>query len=148
MTEEPALNEGPVTHEERSLELAPPTGSGFGPEVTPGELVSGGTEDDGRAIVIPEIKTPFVLPHLDLLDNHPRDIASFDEHKLRQLGSTLETKLLDFGVKGEVVAIRPGPSSPPSSTGPGVEVSKIAGLQDDIAMALKAPCPHPRAHPW
>ena len=140
MAEEPALNEGPVTHEERSLELAPPTGSGFGPEVTPGELVSGGTEDDGRAIVIPEIKTPFVLPHLDLLDNHPRDVASFDEHKLRQLGATLETKLLDFGVKGEVVAIRPGPviTTFEYLPAPGVKVSKIAGLQDDIAMALKA----------
>jgi len=150
--DEPVLQDEPVVeehvaerpqafvHEERSLELAPPTGSGFGPEVTPGELVSGGTGDDGRAIVVPEIKTPFVLPHLDLLDNHPRDVASFDENRLRELGSTLETKLLDFGVKGEVVAIRPGPviTTFEYLPAPGVKVSKIAGLQDDIAMALKA----------
>ena len=81
-----------------------------------------------------------MLPHLDLLDSHPRDVASFDENKLRQLGATLETKLLDFGVKGEVVAIRPGPviTTFEYLPAPGVKVSKIAGLQDDIAMALKA----------
>ena len=140
LNDAPAMSEEPVHHEERSLELASPTGSGFGPEFTPGELVSGGLEDDGRAIVVPEIKTPFVLPHLDLLDSHPRDVASFDENKLRQLGATLETKLLDFGVKGEVVAIRPGPviTTFEYLPAPGVKVSKIAGLQDDIAMALKA----------
>jgi len=114
--------------------------TGFGPEVTPGELVSGGVEDDGRAIAIPEVKTPFQLPYLDLLDNHPRDVASFDESELRNLAGTLESKLSDFGVKGEVVAIRPGPviTTFEYLPAPGIKVSKIAGLQDDIAMALKA----------
>jgi len=134
----PPLSE-PVVHEENSLELARPS-NGFGPEVTPGELVSGGNDDDGRAIVVPEIRTPFELPHLDLLENHPRDVASFDEEELRTLAATLEAKLSDFGVKGEVVAIRPGPviTTFEYLPAPGIKVSKIAGLQDDIAMALKA----------
>ena len=109
-------------------------------EVTPGSLESGGVQDDGRAIVVPEIRTPFELPHLDLLENHPRDVASFDEDALRELAGTLELKLADFGVKGEVVAIRPGPviTTFEYLPAPGIKVSKIAGLQDDIAMALKA----------
>ena len=43
-------------------------------------------------------------------------------------------------MKGEVVAIRPGPviTTFEYLPAPGVKVSKIAGLQDDIAMALKA----------
>jgi S-DNA-T family DNA segregation ATPase FtsK/SpoIIIE len=115
-------------------------GNQFGIEVTPGELVSGGVQDDGRAIVVPEIRTPYELPHLDLLDSHPRDVASFDEEVLRELAGTLEHKLADFGVKGEVVAIRPGPviTTFEYLPAPGIKVSKIAGLQDDIAMALKA----------
>ena len=73
-------------------------------------------EDDGRAIVIPEIKTPFVLPHLDLwIITHATSQASMST-SFDSWGATLETKLLDFGVKGEVVAIRPVRSSPPSST--------------------------------
>ena len=125
-----------------SVPSAAPVGSGnhLGIEVTPGELVSGGDQDDGRAIVVPEIRTPFELPHLDLLDSHPRDVASFDEDVLRELAGTLEEKLADFGVKGEVVAIRPGPviTTFEYLPAPGIKVSKIAGLQDDIAMALKA----------
>ena len=134
----PPLDE-PVVHLERSLEVVSHTG-GLGPEVTPGELVSGGNEDDGRAIAVPDVKTPFQLPYLDLLDKHVRDVASFDENELRTLATTLEAKLEDFGVKGEVVAIRPGPviTTFEYAPAPGVKVSKIAGLQDDIAMALKA----------
>ncbi len=124
---------------EPSISIAPITSSGI-VEVTPGDLVSGGTNDDGRAVVVSEIRTPFELPHLNLLDSHARDIANFDETELQHLAKTLEEKLQDFGVKGEVVAIRPGPVITTFEYLPaaGIKVSKIAGLQDDIAMALKA----------
>ncbi|MGB0640985.1 MAG: DNA translocase FtsK, partial [Myxococcota bacterium] len=125
--------------QEPSLTIAPITSSGV-VEVTPGELISGGTNDDGRAVVVSEIKTPFELPHLNLLDSHARDVANFDELELQTLAKTLEEKLQDFGVKGEVVAIRPGPVITTFEYLPaaGIKVSKIAGLSDDIAMALKA----------
>lgn len=128
----------PPVHEP-SLSIAPITSSGV-VEVTPGELISGGTNDDGRAVVVSEIRTPFELPHLNLLDSHARDVANFDELELQTLAKTLEEKLQDFGVKGEVVAIRPGPVITTFEYLPaaGIKVSKIAGLSDDIAMALKA----------
>ncbi|MEC9390916.1 MAG: DNA translocase FtsK, partial [Myxococcota bacterium] len=136
----PPLDE-PVVHNERSLEIvAQSHGTNDGPEITPGDLVSGGTMDDGRAIVVPEVRTPFELPHLDLLDKHPRDVASFDREELTRMSERLKEALRNFKVDGEVVAIRPGPviTTFEFKPAPGIKVSKIAGLQDDIAMALKA----------
>lgn len=136
----PPLDE-PVLHQERSLEVVPPAFMNTdGPEITPGELVSGGVEDDGQAIVVPDVATPFELPHLDLLDKHPRDVASFDRDELTRLSEQLKEALGNFKVEGEVVAIRPGPviTTFEFKPAPGIKVSKIAGLQDDIAMALKA----------
>ncbi len=136
----PPLDE-PVIHSERSLEVVPRSFvTESGPEITPGDLVSGGSDDDGRAIVVPELRTPFELPHLDLLDKHPRDVASFDREELTRMSERLKEALANFKVAGEVVAIRPGPviTTFEFKPAPGIKVSKIAGLQDDIAMALKA----------
>ena len=105
-----------------------------------GNLVSGGDESDGIAVIDAGGETPFELPHLGLLDFHLRDVAQVDEVGLRNLGRILEEKLADFGVKGEVRAIRPGPviTTFEYLPAPGIKISKIAGLSDDIAMALKA----------
>jgi hypothetical protein len=138
----PPFNE-PAVHEEVSLEMVRregvPTGR-TGPVITPGEMISGGAEDDGQAIVVPEIRTPYELPHLDLLDKHPKNVASFDRDELTAMGDRLTETLANFKVAGEVVAIRPGPviTTFEFKPAPGIKVSKIAGLQDDIAMALKA----------
>ncbi|NOY26819.1 MAG: DNA translocase FtsK, partial [Oligoflexia bacterium] len=107
--------------------------------VTPGHLVSGG-DDDGADLISDPSLAIFELPHLGLLDTHERDIARFDEIELQHLAQTLEGKLADFGVKGEVVAIRPGPvvTTFEFVPAPGIKLSKISGLSDDIAMALKA----------
>ena len=112
----------------------------MGPELTPGNLVSGGHADAGMAVVEVAVNTAFELPHLGLLDFHLRDVAKVDEAELRALGQTLEEKLGDFGVKGSVKAIRPGPVITTFEYLPaaGIKISKIASLSDDIAMALKA----------
>ena len=82
----------------------------------------------------------FELPHLGLLDEHERNVARIDEAELRELGDVLEQKLEDFGVRGEVTAIRPGPVITTFEYLPaaGIKLSKISALEDDIAMALKA----------
>jgi len=107
--------------------------------VTPGHLESGGANASGDIIADP-VSSAFELPHLGLLDEHERDVARFDEIELQVLAQTLEAKLGDFGVKGEVVAIRPGPvvTTFEYVPAPGIKLSKISGLSDDIAMALKA----------
>jgi S-DNA-T family DNA segregation ATPase FtsK/SpoIIIE len=52
----------------------------------------------------------------------------------------LERKLLDFGVEGKVVEVKPGPvvTMYEFLPAPGIKVNKIAGLQDDLTMALRA----------
>ncbi len=52
----------------------------------------------------------------------------------------LENKLLDYGVEGRVVEVRPGPviTVYEFEPAPGVKVSKIVNLADDLALALSA----------
>ncbi len=107
--------------------------------VAPGALESGG-DDDGGILIDAVEDTAFELPHLGLLDKHEKSVAHFDEIGLRALADKLTAKLEDFGVKGEVTAIRPGPVITTFEYLPsaGIKLSKITSLEDDIAMALCA----------
>ena len=107
--------------------------------VEPGALVSGG-DDHGGILIDAADDIAFELPHLGLLDRHERSFAKFDEIALRGLADKLTAKLEDFGVKGEVTAIRPGPVITTFEYLPasGIKLSKITSLEDDIAMALCA----------
>ena len=53
----------------------------------------------------------------------------------------VEKKLADFGVQGEVTEILPGPviTMYEYKPAPGIKISKVAGLSDDLALALRAP---------
>jgi S-DNA-T family DNA segregation ATPase FtsK/SpoIIIE len=52
----------------------------------------------------------------------------------------LEKKLEDFGVKGRVVAVSPGPviTTFEYEPAPGIKISKIVALSDDLALALRS----------
>ena len=79
-------------------------------------------------------------PSLSLLD-HDGDIAPpVDRDALMMNARLLEKKLLDFNVEGEVSEVKPGPvvTMYEFAPAPGVKVNKIAGLADDLSMALKA----------
>jgi len=67
------------------------------------------------------------------------DKESF-ERECRERGKKLEEKLLHFGIKGKVVAIRPGPVITLFEYKPEIDskISKIISLEDDLAMALTA----------
>ncbi|GDX78620.1 hypothetical protein LBMAG42_04310 [Deltaproteobacteria bacterium] len=106
--------------------------------VVPGNLVSGGCTDDGGAVR--ETNQPFQLPPLSLLDEHPAIVGAADESRLHDLAGKLTLKLRDFGVEGRVTAIRPGPviTMFEYEPAPGIKLSKIAALADDVAMAMKA----------
>ncbi|MFH1351579.1 MAG: DNA translocase FtsK 4TM domain-containing protein [Pseudomonadota bacterium] len=83
----------------------------------------------------------FKLPPLDLLNDPPSD-REMDIHResLEMNARLLERKLLDFGVEGEVVEILPGPviTMYEFKPAPGIKISKVAGLSDDLALALRA----------
>ncbi len=80
------------------------------------------------------------LPSADLLtppqimDNAPTD------EELTALGKRVIECLADFGIQGKLVGIVPGPvvTMFEIRPAPGVKVSRIAALSDDIALAMRA----------
>ena len=79
-------------------------------------------------------------PPLSLLDAPVGGERRVDKEALTMNARLLEKKLRDFGVDGEVVEICPGPvvTMYEFAPGPGIKVSRIAGLADDLSMALQA----------
>jgi DNA segregation ATPase FtsK/SpoIIIE, S-DNA-T family len=79
-------------------------------------------------------------PPLSLLDPPPEQAKRQDPESLKMNARLVEKKLKDFGIEGEVVEICPGPviTMYEFSPGPGIKVSRIAGLSDDLSMALQA----------
>ncbi len=83
----------------------------------------------------------FQLPSLDLLTPAPKNKnITFQRDALEMNARRLEKKLEDFGVEGEVVEILPGPviTMYEYKPAPGVKISKVAGLSDDLALTLRA----------
>ncbi len=82
----------------------------------------------------------FKTPPLSLLDPPPATERRIDKEALSMNARLLEKKLKDFGIDGEVVEICPGPviTMYEFAPGPGIKVSRIAGLADDLSMALQA----------
>jgi DNA segregation ATPase FtsK/SpoIIIE, S-DNA-T family len=85
----------------------------------------------------------FKLPPLELLDDPPAREKWMEVQKesLEMNARILERKLADFGVNGEVVEILPGPviTMYEYKPAPGVKISKVSGLADDLTLALRAP---------
>lgn len=83
----------------------------------------------------------FSLPPMALLDSpSEEDARPLDESQLHATATRLRQKLEDFGIKGQVERIRPGPvvTMYEFAPAPGVKISRIQGLSDDLAMALEA----------
>jgi S-DNA-T family DNA segregation ATPase FtsK/SpoIIIE len=81
------------------------------------------------------------LPTLDLLSDPPeRKNIKIQRESLEMNARRLEKKLSDFGVLGEVVEILPGPviTMYEYAPAPGIKISKVAGLSDDLALTLRA----------
>ena len=85
-------------------------------------------------------RTQFTLPPLDVLDFDRPERSALDKEAFLSTAEKLRAKLADFGIVGEVVEIRPGPvvTMYEFLPGPGIKVSKIAALADDLAMAMEA----------
>jgi DNA segregation ATPase FtsK/SpoIIIE, S-DNA-T family len=82
-----------------------------------------------------------VLPSLELLAR-PQTVRteSIDEEALEKNARLLETVLEDFGVRGQIVQVRPGPvvTLYELEPAPGIKASRIIGLADDIARSMSA----------
>jgi len=85
-------------------------------------------------------KSQWKLPTVEFLRKVPKVESSIDREKLIGNSQILKQKFADFGIDGEVTAVRPGPviTLYEFKPGPGVKVSRIASLADDLSMALSA----------
>jgi S-DNA-T family DNA segregation ATPase FtsK/SpoIIIE len=82
----------------------------------------------------------YELPPLDLLNPPPEDGPTVDDKLLSENAQLLEETLADFGVNARVVEIHPGPviTRYDLEPAPGVKVSRIVSLADDLTLALRA----------
>ncbi|MDQ2094204.1 DNA translocase FtsK [Rhodalgimonas zhirmunskyi] len=83
----------------------------------------------------------YELPPLSLLAN-PAAIERhhLSDEALEENARMLETVLDDYGVKGEIVSVRPGPvvTMYELEPAPGLKASRVIGLADDIARSMSA----------
>ncbi|NDW54202.1 DNA translocase FtsK [Aliiroseovarius sp. PrR006] len=83
----------------------------------------------------------YELPPLNLLAN-PATIERhvLSDEALEENARMLETVLDDYGVKGEIVSVRPGPvvTMYELEPAPGLKASRVIGLADDIARSMSA----------
>lgn len=80
-------------------------------------------------------------PSLDLLAEVVKsDPRSFDRTALEQNARLLESVLDDYGVKGQIMQVRPGPvvTMYELEPAPGIKSSRVIGLADDIARSMSA----------
>ncbi|MCL1627692.1 DNA translocase FtsK 4TM domain-containing protein [Roseibaca sp. V10] len=83
----------------------------------------------------------FELPPLGLLQN-PSEVERFtlSDDALEENARMLEAVLDDYGVRGEIVSVRPGPvvTQYELEPAPGLKASRVIGLADDIARSMSA----------
>ncbi|MDQ0465330.1 S-DNA-T family DNA segregation ATPase FtsK/SpoIIIE [Caulobacter ginsengisoli] len=80
----------------------------------------------------------FRLPELAMLAKPKPRQSAFDEEALRQNARLLESVLSEFGVRGVIDQIRPGPvvTLYELAPAPGVKHARVVALSDDIARSM------------
>jgi S-DNA-T family DNA segregation ATPase FtsK/SpoIIIE len=80
------------------------------------------------------------LPPIELLAPVPASRISISKTVLDKQSQALTSCFADFGIQGEVQGVQPGPviTMFEFKPAPGVKVSRIANMSDDLALALKA----------
>jgi S-DNA-T family DNA segregation ATPase FtsK/SpoIIIE len=82
----------------------------------------------------------FKFPSIELLNNPPVNKNAVTREELKANAELLELKLLDYGVKAKVVRVTAGPviTLYELLPAPGVKVSSIVSLENDLALAMEA----------
>ncbi len=89
----------------------------------------------------PVLTGEYEFPPRDLLQEPPaQDGNVITQEMLERSAGLLESVLEDFGVRGEIIHVRPGPvvTLYEFEPAPGVKSSRVIGLSDDIARSMSA----------
>ena len=81
------------------------------------------------------LRSRYKLPAIDYLEKNSTKLSALELNKNRPDGEFMEKILLDFGIDGKIKAINNGPvvSLYEFEPAPGVKVSKIINLSEDLA---------------
>jgi S-DNA-T family DNA segregation ATPase FtsK/SpoIIIE len=83
----------------------------------------------------------YQIPALNLLSNPAKIVRTqLSDEALEENARMLENVLDDYGVKGQIVSVRPGPvvTMYELEPAPGLKASRVIGLADDIARSMSA----------
>lgn len=84
----------------------------------------------------------YQIPPVSLLEDAPViEYSAEAKEQILESTAVLEKKLADFGIEGRVVQVLPGPviTMYEFEPAPGIKVSRILSLTDDLSLAMKAP---------
>ncbi|WP_420813116.1 DNA translocase FtsK [Methylobacterium currus] len=87
------------------------------------------------------VEAPYELPSVDLLaEPRESDGSNLDPEMLEDNALQLQQVIQDFGVRGEILAVRPGPvvTLYEMEPAPGTKSSRVISLADDIARSMSA----------
>jgi S-DNA-T family DNA segregation ATPase FtsK/SpoIIIE len=90
--------------------------------------------------VTPVTAGEYRLPGIGLLDKVESSENEVELEHYYEVSKKLEDKLRDFGISGKVEGISPGPvvTTYEFAPAPGIKITRIMSLADDLAMGLKA----------
>lgn len=90
--------------------------------------------ESGNKRIVPE----YVMPSLDLLADPVGAADADDKSEFYQMAQRLEETLSNFNVEAKVLSVKKGPAITMFEVqlSPGIKVSKVVGLSDDIALNL------------
>ena len=126
----------PLDDEISAVQLTPSRVVATAPKPKPGTRIA---REAQRSLLKPDA---FELPSLHFL-SEPRSLVqdpSMSTEALEQNARLLEGVLEDFGVKGQIIKVHPGPvvTLYELEPAPGIKSSRVIGLADDIARSMSA----------
>jgi len=138
----------PTFFEQETVAYESPEPESPEPERTKSERVKPKAKHNGARVFsdldnykAPERKqNPYKIPPIDLLKKSKSSSSKGGEGKLLEMGDRLINTLSTFGVKAHIIDVTKGPAVTryEIQPDPGVKVSKIVGLADDIKLNLAA----------
>ncbi len=97
--------------------------------------------DPVKPRIFPAPRGTYEKPPVTLLQEAiTHDAVTISQETLEQNAGLLESVLEDFGIRGEIIHVRPGPvvTLYEFEPAPGVKSSRVIGLADDIARSMSA----------
>jgi S-DNA-T family DNA segregation ATPase FtsK/SpoIIIE len=90
--------------------------------------------------MVKESLAKYEFPSVDLLESAPVDENPVSHEELKINAAQLESKLMDFGLEAKVIRVTAGPviTLYELQPAPGVKVSQVVALSNDLALAMEA----------